>query len=213
MGNRAIITTKEEELGIYLHWNGGLDTIKPLLEYCKRKGYRSPQNDPAYAFARFCQVTGNFLGGSLSMGVIIGKFNPQDYDNGIYYIGANWEIVDRAFPYNTFKEQQEYDFYEMLESIDKSQPKDEQLGNEILFAKQISLEDLKLNDTVYIKDNFKNKYEKFKIEGFGSDIIVNGTSVKGLPYIKKYTNKNNNINLDNINNYLREDTHIYIVKE
>ena len=33
MGNRAVITTKERELALYLHWNGGRDTVEPLLRY------------------------------------------------------------------------------------------------------------------------------------------------------------------------------------
>ena len=35
MGNRAVITTKERELALYLHWNGGRDTVEPLLRYCE----------------------------------------------------------------------------------------------------------------------------------------------------------------------------------
>ena len=31
MGNRAIITTRERKIGLYLHWNGGRDTVEPLL--------------------------------------------------------------------------------------------------------------------------------------------------------------------------------------
>lgn len=51
MGNRAIITTPERELGLYLHWNGGRDTVDPLLKYCELKGYRSPKSDPGDAYA------------------------------------------------------------------------------------------------------------------------------------------------------------------
>ena len=47
MGNRAVITTKENfennGIGIYLHWNGGRDSVEGFLEYCRRKGYRSPE--------------------------------------------------------------------------------------------------------------------------------------------------------------------------
>ena len=40
MGNRAVITTKERKIGLYLHWNGGRDTVEPLLKYCELQGYR-----------------------------------------------------------------------------------------------------------------------------------------------------------------------------
>ena len=45
MGNRAVITTKERKIGLYLHWNGGRDTVEPLLKYCELQGYRSPSQD------------------------------------------------------------------------------------------------------------------------------------------------------------------------
>jgi hypothetical protein len=66
MGNRAVITTKENYenngIGIYLHWNGGRDSVNAFLAYCKLKRYRSP-NEDNYGFARLCQVIGDFLEG------------------------------------------------------------------------------------------------------------------------------------------------------
>lgn len=35
MGNRTVITTAERKIGLYLHWNGGRDTVEPLLRYCE----------------------------------------------------------------------------------------------------------------------------------------------------------------------------------
>ena len=51
MGNRAAITTPERKVGLYVHWNGGRDTIEPLLRYCELKGYRDPAKDE-YGWAR-----------------------------------------------------------------------------------------------------------------------------------------------------------------
>lgn len=28
MGNRAVITTSDKKMGIYLHWNGGRDSVE-----------------------------------------------------------------------------------------------------------------------------------------------------------------------------------------
>ena len=53
MGNRAVITTPDRKLGLYLHWNGGRDTVEPLLRYCELKGYRDPAKDD-YGWARMC---------------------------------------------------------------------------------------------------------------------------------------------------------------
>ena len=60
MGNRAVITTSKStdiknstDIGIYLHWNGGRDSVQAFLKYCELKGYRSPEKDN-YGWARLC---------------------------------------------------------------------------------------------------------------------------------------------------------------
>ena len=68
MGNRAIITTQERKIGLYPHWNGGRDTVEPLLLCCELQGYRPPSSD-SYGWACICQVVGNFFGGTLSVGI------------------------------------------------------------------------------------------------------------------------------------------------
>lgn len=131
MGNRAVIATKHKNVGVYLHWNGGRDSVEAFLAYCKAKGYRSPEQDK-YGWARLAQVIGNFFGGELSVGVgEYDKLDTDNYDNGVYFI-ENWQIVGRAFRRNT--EQKEYDLREMLEAINEHMPKHEQLTSEQLDA-------------------------------------------------------------------------------
>ena len=65
MGNRAIIKGKNQALGVYVHWNGGYDSVNVFCTYCKLKGYRSPETD-SYGIARLAQVIGNFFGGNVS---------------------------------------------------------------------------------------------------------------------------------------------------
>lgn len=124
MGNRAVITTKDKKIGVYLHWNGGRDSVEAFLKYCELKGYRTPDSD-CYGWARLCQVIGNFFGGSTSIG--IDQYNRLDTDNGDngVYIIEGWEIVDRL--YHDWPEQHEYKLTEMLKQINDAQPKDEQL--------------------------------------------------------------------------------------
>ena len=114
MGNRAVITTEDKEIGVYLHWNGGKDSVEPILAVCKQLGHRSPEQD-CYGFARLCQVIGNYLGGSLSLG--IAPYNSLDTDNGDngVYVIKNWEIIDRLF-YDG-EEQTRHDFGEMVADI------------------------------------------------------------------------------------------------
>ena len=37
MGNRAVITTRSKDIGVYLHWNGGRDSVEAFLKYCELK--------------------------------------------------------------------------------------------------------------------------------------------------------------------------------
>ena len=127
MGNRAVITTKDKKIGVYLHWNGGRDSVEAFLKYCELKGYRTPESD-CYGWARLCQVIGNFFGGELSIGIDqYDRLDKDNGDNGVYVI-ENWQIVDRLFI--DWPEQNEYDLVEMLKSINAAQPKDEQLPDE-----------------------------------------------------------------------------------
>ena len=128
MGNRAVITSKENfennGVGIYLHWNGGYDSVSAFLKYCELKGYRSPTDDN-YGWARLCQVIGNFFGGSTSIGIdTVDKLDCDNYDNGVYII-EGWEIVDRK--YFTGSEQMNYELEEMLADIDESMPEKERI--------------------------------------------------------------------------------------
>lgn len=125
MGNRAVISTEDKRIGVYLHWNGGRDSVEAFLAYCKIKGYRPPEEDN-YGWARLCQVISNFFGGVLSVGIDeFEKLDCKNWDNGTYII-KNWEIVGREY-FDGCEEQQEYDLLEMLGAINISQPEKEQL--------------------------------------------------------------------------------------
>lgn len=97
MGNRAVITTapfRLDQIGIYLHWNGGPESVIGFLQAAKRLGMRSPAGDPSYALARLTQIIANFFGGSDS--IAIGLVKDLDFDNGdngTYLIGGDWQIV------------------------------------------------------------------------------------------------------------------------
>ena len=87
MGNRAVITTKEKNLGVYLHWNGGRDSVEAFLKYCELRGFRSPDRD-CYGWARLCQIISNFMSrDGLSVGIdTIDKLDCDNWDNGTYII-------------------------------------------------------------------------------------------------------------------------------
>ncbi len=134
MGNRAVITwsrkkdvSKSLDLGIYVHWNGGRDSVEAFLTYCKIKGYAAPDVD-MYGYARLCQVIGNFFGGGLSLGIEkCRRLDCDNYDNGVY-VCKGWEIVGRK--YMEHSEQNEYDLEDMLNHIDNSMPFEERVGED-----------------------------------------------------------------------------------
>lgn len=101
MGNRAVITASnstEHGLGIYLHWNGGIESVLAFLDTAKQLGYRSPVGDESYGMARLCGLICLFGGLRNSTGVGINdlsKLDCDNWDNGVFVVGDNWELVDR----------------------------------------------------------------------------------------------------------------------
>lgn len=135
MGNRAVITTERNllnnsGLGVYVHWNGGRDSVQGFLEYCRLRSFRTPETDD-YGWARLCQVIGNFLGADgCSLGIDeIGRLDTNNGDNGTYLI-EDWKIVGRRFFDN--EEQSRYPLHEVLHIIDGCQPEAHQLGKEMI---------------------------------------------------------------------------------
>lgn len=127
MGNRAVITTRDKKIGVYLHWNGGRDSVEAFLKYCELKGFRCPETD-CYGWARLCQIIGNYFGGDLSIGIDeYNRLDTHNGDNGVYVI-EDWKIVDRLFI--DWPEQHEYDLVEMLKDINNAQPENERLPEE-----------------------------------------------------------------------------------
>ena len=142
MGNRAVITTRKDlkGIGVYLHWNGGRDSVEGFLTYCKIKGYRPPEHDN-YGWAYLCTTIGNFFGQSgLSLGIdVASKLDCDNWDNGTYII-KDWKIVDRLYKHR--REQEVYPLMDMLLSIDEKQPNP--LGEDAI---KTALEKIKQEET------------------------------------------------------------------
>ena len=125
MGNRAVITTRRnlenDGVGIYLHWNGGRDSVEGFLSYCDARGFRPPDEDN-YGWARLCQVIGNFFGGGVSIGIDrCSNLDCDNGDNGVYLI-KNWKIVGRKYFWG--EEQTNYDLTDFMLAVDEAQPGD-----------------------------------------------------------------------------------------
>ena len=97
MGNRAVIHIEGECTGIYMHWNGGRDSVEPLLQVARDYGIRGDD----YGTARLTQIIGNTLGGKLSLGVSsLDRLDMDNGDNGTYVINDKFEIVERLYMHN-----------------------------------------------------------------------------------------------------------------
>ena len=101
MGNRAVISFQDSsentldtsQVGLYLHWNGGLESIEA---FCKA-ATDLEISDPA----RFIQMVGNWFGGNQSVYVdVINNLDYDNYDNGAYVLSkasGEWKVVQRAY--------------------------------------------------------------------------------------------------------------------
>ena len=206
MGNRAIIATEERDLAVYLHWNGGRDSVEPILEYCRLKGYRPPEQD-CYGWARIAQVIGNFFGGTTAVGIdTYDRLKTAGDDNGAYII-RGWEIVDREYPYKEFAEQDEYDPTDVIKYIDRQMPAREQLGEDFIDAPVVSTRSIQVGDMVYLAD-FDGQYHLHRVVGHGdSERLVGGRIMDGVPFINKWGDDDEERCRSSVNNYLTEPTY------
>lgn len=207
MGNRAVITTeqgwtcKENNLGIYLHYNGGRDSVEAFLTYCKLHGYRSPECD-SYGWAALATVVSNFFGAD-GMGIdinTVARLDCNNYDNGVYII-KDWEIVDRK--HFNGHEQDEYDLNEFMKEIDANMPEAARLGAEFFDAKEIPVAEIEVGDKVFMRE-IGGSSKPYEVIGFGEDRWVNGHKALGVPYVNRFLN--NGVYTENPNNYVWEPT-------
>ena len=94
MGNRAYMIVPSAKVAIYLHWNGGIESVSSFVDYANEAGIRI--GDGQYCSARLVQIVANFFGGILSVGLegysgsteqALRQF--QGEDNGAYVIGES----------------------------------------------------------------------------------------------------------------------------
>lgn len=87
MGNRAVVVFGEGDNApaVYLHWNGGRESVQAFIDYLNDKGVRADD----YAVARFAQVVGNYFGGTYSLGAGTASYYGDQGDNGVYVVGAH----------------------------------------------------------------------------------------------------------------------------
>jgi hypothetical protein len=94
----GFVAANPNKVGVYLHWNGGYDSIKPFCMACERLGFRGAVRDN-YGVACFTQLVRNFMGiNGLSVGVdTLSHLDTDNWDNGVYVVDDKWKIIGREF--------------------------------------------------------------------------------------------------------------------
>ena len=134
MGNRGVVAFVREDqefdpektVGVYMHWNGGRDSIDAFLLATKEamKG----RVDPAFAPARFVQCVTTWMPGNSSVGLATcNELDCDNGDNGTYLVDpASLEIHGRR--HYDHEEQAGYDIREIADQIAARLPKELPLG-------------------------------------------------------------------------------------
>lgn len=86
MGNRCVITNKEKTRAIYQHWNGGRDSIEPLLKVAKLLGG---------GFDKLCEISSKVFDGEEINYEEADNDGLDCLDNGVYIINEDLEIIGR----------------------------------------------------------------------------------------------------------------------
>ena len=157
MGDRAVIANKDKNIGVYLHWDGYREFVESILAYCDVKGYRSPDVDYEYGWARLCQVAGNTIGGTLSLGVgVYSRMDTDNWDNGTYII-KDWDIDQRLYRHYEDAKMQD-SMFENLKAINLKQPEDERNDE----RRKIVDERIKAKEEMEISQEEKSKKQKIQ---------------------------------------------------
>jgi hypothetical protein len=143
MGNRGVICTREafenNGIGIYGHWQMGMDSIKPMFAYMKLRNISGPREgenseySKTTGYADFVWIFGNFANsaGYSNFSIdCIGNLDCDNYDNGVYIIDEDWNIMGRE--HFDGEEQDSYDFKEFIYALDDAQPEYYRLGHDMI---------------------------------------------------------------------------------
>lgn len=93
MGNRCVILSQDRTKGIYQHWNGGRDSIEPLLQIAKEEYEQNKDGFLYEPFNAVLEVSKRAFNGEV---LDLSKFKSFDVgDNGTYIVDNKFKIVGR----------------------------------------------------------------------------------------------------------------------
>ena len=129
----GFVAANPNKVGVYLHWNGGLDSVRAFCHACKLLGYRGGASDD-YGVARFVQTACNFFGEDrLCVGVdTLEHLDTNNFDNGVYVVNDDWTVIGREF--HSGAEQEEYDSAEFADKLVQIAKRLGKVRHEIIFG-------------------------------------------------------------------------------
>ena len=127
MGNRAVIVNDcamcAEDKCIYLHWNGGKDSVTAFLRAAKELGMRFESNEDKLAFAEM--LAERFFECKVGLTVYFedyGRADTNNGDNGVFVVDDDFELVGRIYAPIQEQESEEksQEIYEYLVGWEKA---------------------------------------------------------------------------------------------
>lgn len=132
MGNSGFVMPENSRVGLYLHWDGGRDSVDAFLTYAELAGClplgASATDEGLAALAAFTATVMNFVEPYGARLQLCDPWDPdaaRDADNGVYIV-KDFAIIARYRAPEV--EQDERELVPMLKAIDLAQPEHRRLG-------------------------------------------------------------------------------------
>ena len=111
----------DSDVAIYLHWNGGRDTVEPVLEVAKEYGLTGDDTGMNDLYKMFHNMIASDMAETVYIGTVPEYNGSASGDNGTYIIDKDFNIIDRLDFER--KEQQVYPFKEIYDWTRKENDK------------------------------------------------------------------------------------------
>ena len=133
MGNRAVVAfvdcsgkdksrylnnslIKDKSPSVYLHWNGGRDSVEGFLTVVKKLyGGSSCLDAKERAVVFYSVVRRAGMGGVSTEVSTFKKVDADNGDNGTYWVDESFQIIDRE--YQRYPEQQNHPLNEFVNAV------------------------------------------------------------------------------------------------
>jgi hypothetical protein len=116
-----MVDSVDSDVAIYLHWNGGRDTVEPVLEVAKEYGLTGDNAGMNDLYKMFHNMLATDMAETAYVGRVEEYNGSASGDNGVYIIDKSFNIIDRLDFEN--EEQQIYLFEDIYDWTRKENDK------------------------------------------------------------------------------------------